>query len=37
MSSCADMTNIWSKLQPNHQITLIDPLAAAAKLIPVFV
>ena len=34
---CAGMTNIWNKLQPDHQITLIDPVAAAAKLIPVLV
>ena len=34
---CAGMTNIWHKLQPDHQITLIDPVAAAAKLIPVLV
>ena len=32
---CAGMTNIWSKLQPEHQITLIDPVAAAARLVPV--
>jgi allantoin racemase len=31
---CAGMTNIWSKLQRNHQIILIDPVAAAAKLVP---
>ena len=34
---CAGMTNIWNKLQPDHQITLIDPVAAAAKLIPILV
>jgi allantoin racemase len=34
---CAGMTNIWSKLQPNHQNTLIDPVAAAAKLVPALV
>jgi len=34
---CACMTNIWNKLKPDHQITLIDPVAAAAKLIPVLV
>jgi Asp/Glu/hydantoin racemase len=34
---CAGMTNIWNKLQPDHQITLIDPVAATAKLIPVLV
>ena len=34
---CAGMTNIWNKLQPDHQITLIDPVAAAAKLISVLV
>ena len=34
---CAGMTNIWNKLQPYHKITLIDPVAAAAKLIPVLV
>ena len=34
---CAGMTNIWNKLQPDHQITLIDPVVAAAKLIPVLV
>ncbi len=32
---CAGMTNIWKKLQPDHQITLIDPVAAAAKLVTV--
>ena len=31
---CAGMTNIWSKLQPSHQIVLIDPVTAAAKMIP---
>ena len=31
---CAGMTNIWSKLQQEHQITLIDPVAAAARLVP---
>ena len=34
---CAGMTNIWSKLQPSHQIILIDPVAAAAKLVPALV
>ena len=32
---CAGMTNIWSKLQQEHQITLIDPVVAAARLVPV--
>ena len=32
---CAGMTNIWSRLQPEHQIILIDPVAAAARLVPV--
>ena len=27
---CAGMTNIWFKLQLNHQIILIDPVAAEA-------
>ena len=34
---CAGMTNIWSKLQPSHQIILIDPVAVAAKLVPALV
>jgi Asp/Glu/hydantoin racemase len=34
---CAGMTNIWNKLQLDHQITLIDPVAAAAKIIPILV
>ena len=30
---CAGMTNIWDRLQLDHKITLIDPIAAAAKLV----
>ena len=32
---CAGMTNIWSKLQSDHQVILIDPVAAAARMVPV--
>jgi ABC-type Fe3+/spermidine/putrescine transport system ATPase subunit len=35
-SGCG-MTNIWNKLQPNHKVILIDPVAAAEKLGPALV
>ena len=31
---CAGMTNIWSQLQSEFKTQLVDPVAAAAKLIP---
>jgi Asp/Glu/hydantoin racemase len=31
---CAGMTKIWNKLQSDHQVTLIDLVAVAAKIIP---
>lgn len=34
---CAGMTNIWDRLQLDHKITLIDPIAAAAKLVPAMI
>ena len=32
---CAGMTNLWNKLQHEFETQLIDPVAAAAKLIPI--
>ncbi len=34
---CAGMTNLWNKLQHEFETRLVDPVAAAAKLIPVII
>jgi allantoin racemase len=33
---CAGMTNIWGRLQSEFKTPLVDPVAAAARLIPAF-